>query len=109
MVLKENIYKTKSYEVSFTFFISLGENKSEYQQSIIIKDKALDLLDKITEIDNYDVYKDDEDWCINCIAEVKADTIKNVDKELNRLLRPINLPWDYHYIKGIDTKEFWQP
>ena len=90
------------YEVSFTFFIGIGECKDERKQSILKKDELLDLLDEKSEIVSYDVENDGEDWCINCIANVTANKIDG-------LLSDTNTTWDYHYIKGIDTDEYWEP
>lgn len=97
------------YEVSFTFYISLGENQPEYKRSILEKDRLLDMLDRRPQIVNYDVEKDDEDWCINCIANITAKNIKVVDRKMEKLLEPIYTTWDYHYIKGLNTDEYWQP
>ena len=97
------------YEVGFTFFISLGENKKEYKESIVKKDSLLDLLDGMSEIENYDVENDGEDWCINCTATIKAETISQVDWKMYNLLNNVNFTWDYHYIKGLNNDEFWQP
>jgi hypothetical protein len=108
-VLREGINYGNEYEVGFTFFISLGENKMEHNQSIITKDELLDLLDIIHEIDDYDVENDGEDWCVNCIAHITAETIKDVDEKMNQLLANVDITWDYHYIKGINTNEYWQP
>ena len=97
------------YEIDFTFFISLGSNKREYKESIVEKDSLLDLLDDMSEIENYDVYNDGEDWCIDCIATIKAKTIDQVDGKMFNLFNDVDCTWDYHYIKGLNTKEFWQP
>lgn len=107
-ILKENTYNNE-YEVDFSFFISLGDNKIEYKESIAQKDILLDLLDTMPEIVNYEVENDGEDWCINCIANIRAKSIKQVDAKMNKLLYNANCPWDYHYIKGIDNNEYWQP
>ena len=105
----DSITYGNKYEVGFTFFITLGENRMEYKQSISRKDKLLDLLDTMSEIVDYDVEKDDEDWCINCIANVTAENIEQVNNKIEELLSNTNCTWDYHYIKGLDTNEYWQP
>ena len=93
-VLKENTYNNE-YEVDFTFFISLGYDKTEYKESISKKDNLLDLLDTMPEIVNYEVENDGEDWCINCIANIMAKSIKQVDGKMNRLLHKTDCIWDY--------------
>ena len=107
-VLKEDIYDNE-YEVDFTFFIGLGNNKIEYKESIAKKDALLDLLDTMREIVDYDVENDGEDWCINCVANIQAKSIKQVDTKMDKLLYNANCSWDYHYIKGINNDEYWQP
>ena len=92
------------YEVSYTFFISLEE-----EDSIATKDELLDLLDTIKEVFDYDVDNDGEDWCIDCIANVSASKINGVFNKMEKLLNDTNISWDYHYIKGLDTSEYWQP
>ena len=96
--------KCNEYEVSFTFFISLEE-----EESIATKDELLDLLDTINEVSDYDVDNDGEDWCINCIAIVNASKINSVFNKMEKLLKDTNISWDYHYIKGLNTSEYWQP
>lgn len=105
----DNINDDHKYEVGFTFFINLGENEKEYKQSINRKDNLLDLLDTMSEIIDYEVDKDDEDWCISCIANVTAENIEHASSVIEKLLNNINCTWDYHYIKGLDTNEYWQP
>lgn len=103
-IIKEavnNILNSNKYQVSFTFYVAI-ENAS-------IKDKLLRLLDRMKEIVNCDVEEDEEDWCINCIAEITAESIKEVMPKMNQLLGNINLTWDYHYIKGLNTSEYWEP
>lgn len=97
------------YEVNFTFFISLGDNEIEYEKSISEKDNLLDLLDTISEIVNYEVENDGEDWCINCVANVIAKSIEQVDSKMKKLLLDTDCIWDYHYIKGLNNNEYWQP
>lgn len=92
------------YEVSFTFFIESGT-----KEGIEMKDTLLEELDTIPQIFVYDVYDDGEDWCIDCIAEVICDTIENVDSNMSNLLKNTEVCWDYHYIKGIDNNDYWQP
>ena len=91
------------YEVDFTFFIESGN-----ENSVATKDKLLDMLNSIKMVEVYDVYDDDEDWCIDCIAEVKAESADKVDTAMNKLLEGIDIIWDYHYIKGIDNDEYWE-
>ncbi len=107
-ILKESTYNNE-YEVDFTFFINLGEDETKYEESISKKDNLLDLLDTIQEIVDYDVENDGEDWCINCIAKVTAKSIKQVDSKMKKLLLGTNCFWDYHYIKGLNNNEYWQP
>lgn len=92
------------YEVCFTFFIESGT-----KEGIELKNTLLEELAKIPEIVDYDVYDDGEDWCIDCIAEVICDTIENVDSNMSNLLKDTYVVWDYHYIKGIDNNDYWQP
>ena len=84
------------YEVDFTFFIESGN-----EDSIATKDNLLDELDTLDNVDVYDVYDDGEDWCVNCIAEVKCKSINHVDWQMHNLLKNCDVCWDYHYIKGI--------
>lgn len=105
----DNINDDHTYEVGFTFFINLGENEKEYKQSINRKDNLLGMLDTMPEIIDYVVDNDNEDWCISCIANVTAKNIEHVSSEMEKLLGNINCTWDYHYIKGLDTNEYWQP
>jgi len=107
-VLREDYY-TNEYEVDFTFFIGLGVDDDEYKESVTQKDRLLDLLDTMPEIVNYEVENDGEDWCINCIANVTAKSIKQVDTKMRKLLYNTDCAWDYHYIKGINNDEYWQP
>ena len=107
-ILKESTYNNE-YEVDFTFFISLGHNETEYEESISRKDNLLDLLDTMQEIVNYEVENDGEDWCVNCIANVTAKSIKQVDSKMKKLLLDTDCFWDYHYIKGLNNNEHWQP
>ena len=107
-ILKESTYNNE-YEVGFTFFISLGHNETEYEESISRKDNLLDLLDTMQEIVNYEVENDGEDWCVNCIANVTAKSIKQVDSKMKKLLLDTDCFWDYHYIKGLNNNEYWQP
>lgn len=88
------------YEVSFTFFVGI--------ENFDIKDELLTYLTTIPEIE-YDVDTDEEDWCVNCIARIQATSINNTEKVLKTLIRKTSVTWDYHYIKGIDTKEYWEP
>lgn len=92
------------YEISFTFFICLDSSNC-----IARKDELLDSLDKIPEIVYYDTDNDGEDWCIDCIANIYAETIGQVDEKLCNVLKSTNCVWDYHYIDGVDTDEYWQP
>lgn len=94
------------YQADITFFINLTDDREE---SILQKDKLLDMLDTMQEINVYDVTDDGEDWCINCIVKVSCDSIKKADKKIRELLGGTNRFWDYHYIKGVDTDEYWQP
>lgn len=97
------------YEVDFTFFISIGSDRAEYEESINEKDNLLDLLDSMSEIVNYEVENDGEDWCINCIANITAKSIDDADIEMKNLLFDIDCTWDYHYIKNLNINEYWQP
>lgn len=92
------------YEIDFTFFLESGN-----EDSIERKDTLLDTLYTIKTVDVYDVYDDGEDWCVNCIAEVEADNIDSVDAAMATLLAKTDETWDYHYVKGIDNEEYWQP
>ena len=95
-----------TYKVDFSFYIVSGN-----EDSIANKDNLLDKLDMINNIDVYDVYDDGEDWCVNCIAEMKAKNIKGLALEMKKMLDNIKTTWDYHYIRGIidDDDEYWQP
>lgn len=55
------ILTQNTYQVSFTFYIALGEDRISYQKSIKSKDKLLDILDTIKEVVDYDVENDGED------------------------------------------------
>ena len=57
------------FEIGFVFFIDL---LVDYDKSIAIKDKVLDELDKIDEIESVDVINDGEDWNIECLAIIDA-------------------------------------
>ena len=91
-----------NYEVDFTFFIESNDTKS--------KDILLEELKEIDCIDVYDVNNDGEDWCVDCLANLSCQAIEDVDSAMDMLLEDISISaWDYHYIKGTDTKEYWQP
>ena len=69
----------------------------------------MDLLDSISEVDVYDVTNDGEDWCINCILTFSCRSIKFAHEQAEKLLKEVNATWDYHYIKGTNNDEYWQP
>ena len=92
------------YEVDFSFYIVSGN-----ENSVATKDNLLNMLNSLNMVDVYDVYDDGEDWCVNCIAEVKAESVDKVDAAMDVLLSDIDILWDYHYIKGIvDSDEYWE-
>ena len=97
-VLKESAFN--EYEVSFVFFVT----------SATI-DKLLSKLNSIPNIQVQDVYEDDdEEWNVECVARVSCKTIEEVDLKMHKLLDRVGLTsWDYHYIKGLDNHEYWQP
>lgn len=93
----------KRYEIGFVFFVALDDEDSAR------KDALLDELDLIDEIDSYDVTRDDEDWNIECTATLSAKSVNDADKRLTKLLYDLPYTWDYHYIKGIDNTDYYQP
>ena len=103
------ILAQNTYQVSFTFYIALGEDRISYQKSIKSKNKLLDILDTIKEVVDYDVENDGEDWCVNCIAQIHADSIDNAKEAMEQLFANVPFNWDYHYIKGLDTKDYYEP
>jgi len=96
-------HDTNQYKVDFTFYVGIDENADE---------KLLNLtnsLDNIKEIDDYGVEEDDEEYCVNTVAIVSAHSISQVTNVMNNILADINYTWDYHYIKGITSNEYWEP
>lgn len=107
----------KHFEIGLVFFIDQIEN---YNKSIQIKDKILDVLDEMPEIESYEVFSDEEDWNIECTAtiasrfsqtgRIQAKLEKTLSKaEKIYLNEPISCCWDYHYIKGTDNNFMWEP
>ena len=103
------------FEIGFVFFIDL---LADYDKSIAIKDKVLDELDKIDEIESVDVINDGEDWNIECLAIIDApngEEVKDIfEKKISSaekvyLDETISCTYDYHYIKGIDNDYQWCP
>ena len=99
----------KKYEVSFVFFISLGETEEDYNISVTKKNQFIKELNKKTELRSYDAYEDGEDWCIDCIAYINAKSIKDTEKIMENVFGKLDYTFDYHYIKGIDNSDYWQP
>ena len=64
---------------------------------------------KIKEVVDYDVENDGEDWCVNCIAQIHADSIDNAKEAMEQLFANVPFNWDYHYIKGLDTQDYYEP
>lgn len=100
---------THEYEASFVFFVYQGETDEEYEESIKTKDVVLDALDAIPEIDSYDVVDDDEEWNIECQATIKGSSIDDAMLNLENKLKGIKITFDYHYVRGLDTKEVYNP
>ena len=89
-----------------TFYI---DHTEDYDGSIEEKDQLLDQLDELG-ID-YDVEKDEEDWCVNCDIDIECGKkdIDAIDKKLKKVLNDIDCTWNYHYVKGIGNDFYWQP
>lgn len=95
------------YELSFTIYISVGDDReSQFIQSQK-KDKCLDKIEAIDHIFDYDVDYDGDDWCINCLAKVHSDSFDHADMKMVSILNSHGVVsfWDYNYIKCIDTME----
>lgn len=73
------------------------------------KNQFVKELDKKTELRSYDAYEDGEDWCIDCIAHINAKSIKDTEKIMENVFGKLDYTFDYHYIKGIDNSDYWQP
>lgn len=38
-----------------------------------------------------------------------ADSIDNAKEAMEQLFANVPFNWDYHYIKGLDTKDYYEP
>ena len=92
------------YEGSISFYIDSSEDGA-----VDKKDEAVEKLESMDNVDVYNVYDDGEDWCIDCNINVSCDSIKEADKAVTELANEIGVCWDWHYLKGLDTDEYWQP
>lgn len=94
----------KTYEIALTMYVS-----KDLEDAVCIKDSALEKLKYLEQVAECDWDEDDEDYNIFTILQLQARTL-NVQTISNKLMKLLpNLPWDYHYIKGIDNNEYWQP
>lgn len=99
----------KKYAVSFVFFISLGETEKDYNISFEEKTQFVRDINKKDELKSYDVYQDDENWCIECVAHIKAKSIDEVKNVMKQAFGNYSHDFWYHYIKGIDNSDYWEP
>lgn len=97
------------YELSFTFFICVGEDRSSREIQSNKKNSLIDLIDKIDCISDYEVENDGEDWCINCLASIHAKSFGEADGKLTSRLNDIPFFWDYHYIRNIENGLYYEP
>ena len=94
----------KTYEIALTMYVS-----KDSDDAVGIKDNALEKLQYLERVAECYWDEDDEDYNIFTILRLQARTL-NVQTIRNKLMKLLpNLPWDYHYIKGIDNDEYWQP
>ena len=105
-ILRESDNNGNTYEGGISYFI---DSVSDHKNSIQVKDNLLDILDTIPEIEVQDVCDDGEDWCIDCAVTVSCNSIKEAGKIITKLANEGDVTWDYHYIKGLDNNEYWQP
>ena len=89
--------KKNLYEASITFYA---------------EDDIHEKIEGVPNVNVDDYYLDDDgDWCIDCTVYVATGTasFEAVDKKVSGLVKHVPAPWDYHYIKGVNTGFWWQP
>lgn len=99
----------KKYAVSFVFLISFGETRKDYNISFEEKTQFVRDINKKDELKSYDVYQDDENWYIECVAHIKAKSIDEVKNVMKQVFGNYSHDFWYHYIKGIDNSDYWEP
>ena len=94
------------YEASFSFFIE-NDDKDRFE-------KVKNELSNINEIEDLDYYDDGEDFCLDCIANIKISDktprkkiVDAITKVIDNWMKDWYAAWDFHYIKGNGFE--WQP
>lgn len=97
------------HELSFTFFIRVGEDRFSQEIQSNKKNSLIDLIEKIDDIHHHEVENDGEDWCINCIANIDAESFGDADGKLTSHLKDIPFFWDYKYIRNLKNGLYYEP